>query len=169
MSSKPRVEKLQRSHNVDCFDCGQDDLNRFLIRFALTNQQSGSSNTFLALVEDEVIGYYTLVNGQVEYEDAPERLKKGLARHPIPMMIIARLAVARDWQKKGLGTGMMKDAVLRILQAIEIAGNVRGVLVHAKDEAAKRFYERFDFVPSASDPLHMTVLLKDLRRALGIN
>ncbi len=169
MNNKLRIEKLQRQHHVDSFDCGQDDLNLFLIRFALTNQQSGSSNTFVALADQEIVGYYTLVSSQVEYDDAPDRLKKGLARHPVPMMILARLAVAKNWQRKGLGTGMLRDAVLRILQATEIAGNFRGVLVHAKDEDAKRFYERFDFVSSLSDPLHMVILLKDLRKALGIS
>jgi GNAT superfamily N-acetyltransferase len=165
---KPRIEKLHRSHNIDPFDCGQEDLNRFLVRFAWGNQQAGSSNTFLALVEDEVVGYYTLVNSQVLYADAPERLKKGLAQHPIPMMLIARLAVKENWQKKGFGTGMLKDAVLRTLQAIEIAGNFRGILVHAKDDKAAQFYEKFDFKSSPSDPLHLMVLLKDLRKALGI-
>jgi len=169
LNSKPRIEKLHRSHNVDSFDCGQQDLNRFLARFALVGQQSGSSNTFVALVDEEVVGYYTLVSGQVQYENAPERLRKGLAHHPVPMMILARLAVDKSWQRKGLGTGMLKDAVLRTLQAIEIASNFRGILVHAKDDDVRRFYERFDFLPSPSDPLHMMVLLKDLRKALGIN
>jgi GNAT superfamily N-acetyltransferase len=169
LSSPPRIEKLHSGHHVDSFDCGQEDLNRFLLRFALTSQQAGSSNTFVALVDEEVVGYYTLVSSEVQYEDAPQRLKKGLARHPVPMMIIARLAVKREWQGKGLGTGMLKDAVLRTLHAIEIASNFRGILVHAKDEDARRFYERFAFVPSPSDPLHLMVLLKDLRKALGIN
>jgi GNAT superfamily N-acetyltransferase len=169
LSGKPRIEKLQRNHNVDPFDCGQEDLNRFLVRFALTSQQSGSSNTFAALVEDEIVGYYTLVSGQVQYDDAPDRLNKGLARHSVPMMILAKLAVAKDWQRKRLGTGMLKDAVLRTLKAMEIAGNFRGILVHAKDEDSKRFYERFDFVPSPSDPLHLMVLLKDLRKAIDIS
>ena len=168
MSSKPHTERLQRSHDVEFFDCGQEDLNRFLVRFALPSQQGGSSNTFVALVDSEVVGYYTLVSSQVQYEDAPERLRKGLARHPVPMMVIARLAVAKHWQGKRLGTGMLRDAVLRTLQAIKIASNFRGILVHAKDENARRFYERFDFVPSPSDPLHLMVLLKDLRKALGI-
>ena len=168
MSSKPTIEKLGRSHDVDSFDCGQQDLNRFLVRFALASQQAGSSNTFVALVGSEVVGYYTLVCSQLQYEGAPERLKRGLARHPVPMMVLARLAVATNWQGKKLGTGMLKDAVLRTLHAIEIASNFRGFLVHAKDENARRFYQRFDFMPSPSDPLHMMILLKDLRRTLEI-
>jgi len=81
-------------------------VNRFLIRYAFQNQQAGASQTYLALSDDQVVGYYTLVVGQVAYDDAPERLKKGLARHPVPIMLLARLAVATSWQGQGLGAGL---------------------------------------------------------------
>jgi len=151
---------------VDLFDCGRDALNRFLTRYALQNQQAGASQTYVALASEELVGYYTLVVGQVEYGGAPERLKKGLARHPVPLMILARLAVAASWQGKGLGAGLLKDALLRTLQAAEIAG-IRAFAVHAKDDTAKAFYEHFDFVPSPSDPYHLFLLLKDVRTMLG--
>lgn len=159
-----RIEKLQRRHNVDTFDCGRDALNRFLMKYALQNQQSGASMTYVALASDEIVGYYTLVVGQVEYEDASERLKKGLARHPLPIMLLARLAIAQSWQGKGLGSGLLKDAILRTLQAADIAG-IRAFAVHAKDDEAKAFYERFGFVPSPTDAYHLFRLLKDLRAA----
>ena len=89
-----RIEKLRRDHRVDGFDCGKEPLNRFLIRFALQGQLSNSSQTYLAFSHDEVVGFYTLAFGDVTYEDAPERLRKGVARHPIPLMVLARLAVA---------------------------------------------------------------------------
>ncbi len=151
---------------MDDFDCGRDALNRFLTRYALQNQQAGASQTYVALASEELVGYYTLVVGQVEYGGAPERLKKGLARHPVPLMILARLAVAASWQGKGLGAGLLKDALLRTLQAAEIAG-IRAFAVHAKDDTAKAFYEHFDFVPSPSDPYHLFLLLKDVRTMLG--
>jgi GNAT superfamily N-acetyltransferase len=162
-----RIETLQRAHDVGDFDCGREALNRFLIRFALQNQQAGASRTWVALAGDDekVVGYYTLVVGQVEYGDAPERLTKGLARHPVPIMLLARLAVSRDFQGKGLGAGLLKDAMLRTLEAAEIAG-IRAFAVHAKDDEAKRFYERFDFIASPSDPYHLFRLLKDVRAAL---
>jgi GNAT superfamily N-acetyltransferase len=160
-----RIEKLQRSHSVDTFDCGQEALNRFLTRFAFQNQQAGASQTYIALADQEVAGYYTLVVGQVEYSDAPERLTKGLARHPVPIMLLARLAIATSWQGKGLGSGLLKDAMLRTLQAADIAG-IRAFGVHAKDDAARSFYERFDFVASPSDPYHLFRLLKDVRATL---
>lgn len=165
MSAALRIEKLQRSHAIDGFDCGREQLNRFLARYAFQNQQSGGSQTYLALAGDQVVGYYTLVVGQVEYDDAPERLKKGLARRPVPIMLLARLAIHKDWQGQGLGAGLLKDAMLRTLQAAEIAG-IRAFAVHAKDDQAKAFYTRFDFLPSPTDPYHLFRLLKDIRAFL---
>ena len=160
-----RIEKLRRSHNLDAFDCGREALNRFLIRYAFQNQQAGASQTYLALADEEIAGYYTIVVGQVEYDDAPDRLTKGLARHPVPIMLLARLAIAASWQGKGLGSGLLKDAMLRTLQAADIAG-IRALAVHAKDDEAKSFYEHFDFAASPSDPYHLFRLLKDIRAAL---
>jgi GNAT superfamily N-acetyltransferase len=157
-----RIEKLDRFHTVDGFDCGREPLNRFLIRFALQNQQAGASQTYLALAGEQVAGFYSLAVGQVEYDDAPPRLTKGLAHHPVPIMLLARLAIATEWQGKGLGAGLLKDATLRTLHAAEIAG-IRAFAVHAKDDQARAFYEHFDFVPSPTDPYHLFRLLKDLR------
>lgn len=163
--SSLRIEKLHRAHAIEGFDCGREALNRFLIRYALQNQQSGASQTYLAFADEEVVGYYTLVVGQVDYDDAPERLTKGLARYPVPIMLLARLAVATSWQGKKLGAGLLKDAMLRTLQAADIAG-IRAFGVHAKDDEAKAFYEHFDFVPSPTDPYHLFRLLKDIRSLL---
>jgi GNAT superfamily N-acetyltransferase len=157
-----RVEKLTRRHAVDPFDCGEPALDRFLARFAFPNQQANASQTYVGLADDTVIGFYTLVVGEVAHAEAPERLVKGLARHPVPIMLLARLAVARDWQGKGIGAGLLRDAVLRTLQAADIAG-IRALAVHAKDDAARAFYRRFDFVESPTDPLHLFALIKDLR------
>ena len=117
----------------------------------MQNQQAGASQSYVALCEAEVVGYYTLVVGQVECSDARERL-----------MVLARLAVAKGWQGKGLGSGLLKDAMKRTLQAAEIAG-IRAFAVHAKDDEAKAFYERFDFLSSPSDAYHLFQLMKDLR------
>jgi GNAT superfamily N-acetyltransferase len=161
-----RIEKLSRSHAVESFDCGRDALNRFLKRYALLNQVAGASLTYVAVAGTaDVAGYYTLVVGQVEYDHAPERLKKGLARHPVPVMLMARLAISASWQGKGLGSGLLKDAMMRTLQAADIAG-IRAFAVHAKDAEAKAFYEHFDFVPSPSDPYHLFRLVKDIRSLL---
>lgn len=160
-----RIEKLDRSHALESFDCGKEPLNRFLIRNALQNQQAGSAKTYVALSDAEVLGYYSLVVAQVEYDDAPERLVKGLARHPVPLMLLARLAVATKAQGQKLGHGLLKDAMLRTLEAADIAG-IRALAVHAKDDEARGFYEHFDFIPLPSDPYHLVILLKDVRALL---
>jgi GNAT superfamily N-acetyltransferase len=162
----PRIEKLQRQHAVDAFDCGREELNRFLQQYALQNQHSGGSQTYVGLVNQTVVGYYALAVGSVEQEDAPGRVKKGLARHSIPIMLLARLAVDHHWQKRGIGAALLKDATLRTLQAADIAG-IRALVVHAKDDVAKGFYKDFDFLPSPSDPLHLFILLKDVRKIVS--
>jgi GNAT superfamily N-acetyltransferase len=166
VSEERRVEKLRRDHVLDAFDCGQPDLNAWLIKYALHNQSASSAQRYVGLVNESVVGYYSLAVGQVEYSGASERLHKGLARHPVPIVLLARLAVHKEWQGKGVGRALLRDAILRTLQASEIAG-IRVLVVHAKDDAAKRYYEQFDFVSSPTDPLHLFVLLKDLRKMTG--
>ncbi|MCY1168843.1 GNAT family N-acetyltransferase [Sphingomonas echinoides] len=161
-----RIEKLRREHRVDSFDCGKEPLNRFLVRFAYQAQLSSSSQTYIALANDEVAGYYTLVFGDVSFDDAPKRLRKGMARHPVPLMILARLAVSTGWKSKGLGSGLLKDAMIRTLAAADIAG-LRAFAVHAKDDEAQSFYRHFDFIEAPSDPMHLFLLLKDLRTVVG--
>jgi GNAT superfamily N-acetyltransferase len=160
-----RIEKLRRDHPLDNFTCGCDELDRFLIRYALGNQQANASQTYIGLHGQDVIGFYSLVVGEVAFGDAPERLTKGLAHHPVPVMLLARLAVSTVWQGRKIGSGLLKDAMLRTLQAADIGG-IRAFAVHAKDTPAKQFYERFGFVPSPTDPLHLYRLIKDLRRSL---
>ena len=166
MSSGLIIEKLGSHHEAGAFDCGSEPLNRFLSRYALQNQRAGASQTYVGLSGETIIGYYTLVVGEVAYEQAAERLRKGLARHPVPVMVLARLAVASSHQSKGIGSGLLKDAMLRTRQAADIAG-IRALVVHAKDDPARAFYERYDFTASPSDPYHLFVLLKDLQAGLG--
>jgi GNAT superfamily N-acetyltransferase len=165
--SARRIEKLTRAHEVESFDCGKEPLNQFLVRYALQSQQAGASQTYVGLVGDELVGYYTLAFGSVEHADAPVRIGKGLAKHPIPLMVLARLAVSNNWQGQGVGSAMLKDAVLLTLQAAEIAG-LRALAVHAKDDEATAFYERYGFIPSPTDPYHLLALLKDVKKDLGI-
>jgi len=162
-----RVEKLRRDHPLEGFDSGREELNRYLLRFAWQNQQAGAAQTYVGLAGEVVIGYYTLAVGHATLEDAPERLKKGLARHPIPIMLLARLAIDRRWQGQGVGKGLLRDAMQRTLQAADIAG-IRAFAVYAKGEEARRFYQHFDFIPSPTDPMHLMLLLKDLRRLVSL-
>lgn len=154
---------LKKDDPVSGFDCGKEALNTFLHRFAFQNQQNQSAKTYVTFTESgELAGYYTLAYGAVEHEEAPVRVGKGLAKHPIPVMILARLAVSLSFHKQGLGKQLLRDALLRTLQAADIAG-LRAVVVHAKDEAAREFYQHYGFGPFPSDPLKLVLLLKDLR------
>jgi GNAT superfamily N-acetyltransferase len=164
-SAKPRIEKLARTHAVGAFDCGAAPLNVYLHRFALGSQGAGAAQTYVAALDERVVGYDSLCTAQVEYAEAPERLRKGLARHPVPVVLLARLAVDHAWQGKGLGAALLLDALRRVLAAADVIG-VRAVMVHAKDEAALRFYEHFDFDPSPIEPLHMFLLVKEIARLL---
>ncbi len=157
---------LTREHKCDEFDCGSLPLDDYLKRFAWADQRAGSARTYVAARADRVIGYYTLVCGSVEHALAPERIRRGLAQHPIPVMVLARLAVDVSQQQQGLGKGLLKDALLRTLQAAEIAG-LRAVLVHAKDENARRFYGQFGFGSSPVERFHLMLLLKDLRKIVA--
>ena len=159
MSTERRIEKLRAEHVITGFDCGREELNRYLLRYAWVNQQAGAAQTYVGVVGESVIGYHTLAVGQVCREEAPERLSKGLARHPVPIMLLARLAVDRRWNNMGVGKALLKDAMARTLRAADIA-DIRAFAVHAKDENARSFYQKFDFIPSPTDPMHLFVLLR---------
>lgn len=159
------VRKLSTEDITDSFDCGQEELNRFLKRFALPNQAANAAQTYVTCRENRVVGYYSLAVGTVQPEQSSKRRLKGLARHPVPVMILARLAVDRSEQRTGIGRALLKDALLRTAQAADIAG-IRALVVHAKNEEARRWYAQFDFEASPTDPLHLFLLLKDLRRLL---
>jgi hypothetical protein len=150
-----RVEKLRADHPIESFDCSREELNRYLLRYAWQNQQAGAAQTCVGLVGDAVIGYCTLAVAHVMREEAPERLTKGLARHPVPIMLLARLPVDHRWQGQ-VDKALLKDAMLRTLQAADIAG-IRAFAVPAQDEEARRFYLKFDFIASPSDPMHLLV------------
>jgi GNAT superfamily N-acetyltransferase len=161
----PPTRKLAADDRVDAFDCGQGALNQFLQRYALTNQRADSAQTYVCCRQGAVLGFYSLTVGSVDPASAPARASKGLARHPIPVMLLARLAVDASHQRLGLGRALLKDALLRTAQAADIAG-IRCLLVHAKDDAARQWYVSWDFEPSPTDPYHLFLMLKDLRACL---
>ena len=162
MSEHGSIEKLRREHALDRFDCGTEELNDFLKRRAWNNQQANSAQTYVLARELVVSGYYSLAAGAITHEEATERVKKGLARHPIPVILLARLAVDRALQCRGVGPALLKDALLRAASAADTIG-ARAVLVHAKDDRAREFYQHFNFELSPSDPYHLLIIMKDLR------
>ena len=160
------VRKLAATDRVEAFDCGQPALNQFLQRYALVNQKANSAQTWVCCRDDVVVGFYSLAVGSVDRGAAPSRVVKGLARHPVPVMILARLAVDSAHQRKGLGRALLRDALLRTAQAADIAG-IRCRLVHAKDDSARQWYENWEFESSPTDPYHLSLLLMDLQTLIG--
>jgi len=161
-----RIEKIRFDHYTEAFDCRHPDLNRFLQRYALVNQKAGAAQTYVVCRGNRVVGYYSLAAGSMAHQDVPERVGQGLGRHRVPLMILARLAVDVHEQGQGLGAALLKDAMLRTLQAAGILG-IRAIFVHAKDDNAKGFYEHFNFKPSPTDPHHLYCLVKDIKRLAG--
>jgi GNAT superfamily N-acetyltransferase len=158
---------ITSEHNTLEFDCGVDALNRYIQNYALRNHINGSARTYVTTIGQKVVGYYSLAYGSVSHAEATMRVAQGLAKHPIPIMLIARLAVDKTEQGKGLGQGLLKNALLRTVQAAEIGG-LRAVVVHAKDQVAKNFYLKYGFDASPIDPLHLFLLMKDLRNNLKV-
>lgn len=152
---------LTRAHDSADFDCEVPALNDYIKKFALANQQSRAARTYVVTRGSRVVNYYSLAAASVRREETPGRVAKGLASHPVPVILLARLAVDRNEKGRGLGAGLLKDALLRSTQAAEIVG-CRAVVVHAKDEAAANFYRRFGFEASPSDPFHLFLLMKDI-------
>jgi GNAT superfamily N-acetyltransferase len=153
---------IDKKHDTSSFDCGVQPLNEYLRKYALLNHQNRAARTYVAIKGSHLVGYYTLAAASVSIDQVPPRVAHGLGRYPVPVTLLARLAVDRSEKGKGLGRGLLKDAILRALQAAELVGS-RAIVTHAKDEEAKRFYEKFDFVSSPINNLHLYLLMKDVR------
>lgn len=157
-------EKLSSDHDLSQFQCGESALDNWLRRRALQNEESGASRTYVVCLENRVVGYYALAVGAVAHTDAPGRIRRNMP-DPVPVMVIGRLAVHHAVQSQGIGPALLRDAVMRTLQAAEIAG-IRAILVHAISERAKRFYENSGFVSSPVDPMTLMITVAEARRAL---
>jgi GNAT superfamily N-acetyltransferase len=160
-----RPSPLSAAHDCIRFDSGRPQLDGWLRERALRNQDAGASRTYVACEGPRVVAFYSLANGAVAHREAPGRLRRNMP-DPIPVMVLGRLAVDREFQRRGLGRALLQDAILRTLQAAEIAG-IRAILVHAKDENARRFYERFGFLASPANPRTLALPLQDASAQLG--
>lgn len=158
-------QPLGGGRGLDSFDCGKPALNDWLTRHALQAQASGSAKTYVITEGDRIAGYFSLTVGQVDSVEAPERVSKGMGGYPIPLVLLARLAVALQDQGRGVGIGMLQEAIRRAVIIAEQAG-VRALLTHPIDENAARFYQRFGFEPSPVREQQLLLLLKDARRLL---
>jgi GNAT superfamily N-acetyltransferase len=158
-------EPLADRHNLGDFHSGESSLNEWLTRRARANQVSGASRTYVLCKDSRVIGFYALASGAVMLESAPGRFRRNMP-NPIPVAVLARLAVDRDWQGHGIGRALFRDAARRVTQAADAIG-IRGIVVHAISEEARSFYLALGFDPSPREPMMLMVTLSDIRAALA--
>lgn len=133
---------MSAGHRIDAFDCGKSALNLWLVRYARQVQTSGSGKTFVAADEACIAGYYSLTVGQVDTTDAPDRVRQGMGQYPIPIVILARLAVSLTYQGQGIGLALIRDTIRRTLAIAEQA-DIRALLTHPIDDDATHFCARF--------------------------
>jgi len=156
-------EPLKQHHQISGFDCGVPSLDDWLKRRALANQVSGASRTFVVCQDVHVVGYYALAFSAIGTDIASGRFRRNMPE-PVPVVVLARLAVIRSLHRQGLGRALFYDAAHRVIQAADSIG-VRGLLVHALSEEAKTFYLKLGFDPSPLEPMTLMITLTDLRAA----
>jgi GNAT superfamily N-acetyltransferase len=157
-------ERLSSEHELDDFACGVPALDEWLKRRARRNEEEGASRTFVVCAGRRVIGYYSLAAGSVLHAIATGKTRRNMP-DPVPVILLGRLAVDRQWQGKGIAADMLSDGVLRILGAAQTVG-VRAILVHAISEEAKQFYEKHGFRASAVEPMTLMITIDEAQRAL---
>ena len=152
-------QPLSADHQLNTFNCGETSLDEWLKRRAILNQTNGASKTFVVVDKNQlVMGYYALAAGAVHHQDATRSIRQNMPG-PIPVMVLARLAVDIRTQGMQLGAGLLRDAVDRSLAVANNTG-VRALLVHALHERAKQFYLYFGFQASPVHPLTLMLRLK---------
>ena len=161
-----RPAPLDAGHDVSAFSCGEPALDDWLKQRAVANQSTGASRTYMVCEGNAVVGYYALAVGAISHSEAPGRVKRNMP-DPIPVMLLARLAVDARQQGQGVGADLLRDAAIRTIQAADIAG-IRAIVVDAISDDAARFYERWGFVRSAVLPMRLIASLSDLKKALAL-
>jgi GNAT superfamily N-acetyltransferase len=159
------VVPIDGTHDLGPFGCGKPELDDWLRHYALINHKLGGTKTFVTCEGNVVRGYYSLAASSIEFDRATRKAKKKLGRYPIPVILLARLAVDQRLQGQRVGESLLLDALQRSLSVSAEIG-VRAVLVHAMDEEARAFYERYDFERSPTDPLHLLLLIQDIEANL---
>ncbi len=161
---------LERKDTREGFRCGVASLDTWLVEHAPGADAAGSARTYVVVDEgqDRVVGYYALTVASLEREEATGRASRGMPRHPIPAMLLARLAVDESAQGEGLGATLLADAMQRTLLVAEETG-IRLLLVHAVNEDARSFYLHYGFEASPSDPMNLQLLIKDIRATIDVD
>lgn len=164
-------EPLRPAHLLDEFECGSVEQTQWLRRFARQSTSMGTTRVFVVTEtgSDRVVAYYAWCMAQLAIGDVPERLRKGAGRYPQPVALLARLGVDHKHEGKGLGAGLLTDVITRVAALSDKIG-CRGLLVHAESQIARDFYVHLvpEFEQSPTDELHLVLMLKDIRRTLGL-
>ena len=165
MSGYSLPRPIAEDDDTSEFDSGEASLDDYLRRRALANHVQGASRCFVTCSDERVVGYYALASASVQHSDVAGKVRRNMP-DPVPVILLSRLAVDRKEQSTGLGKNLLRDAILRSVEASDIIG-VRALLVHALNDTARAFYRHFDFEPSPTDPLHLLLLIKDARAIVG--
>lgn len=161
--SLPRA--ISESDDVATFDSGEPSLDDYLRARALNNHASGASRCFVTCRDGRVVGYYALASGSASHAELPGKFRRNMP-DPVPVILLSRLAVDSKHQGCGLGENLLRDAIARCVNAAEQIG-VRAILVHALHDKARQFYTRYQFESSPTDPLHLTLLIKDAKASVA--
>ena len=156
---------LAADHDLEPFSSGIPPLDDWLKRRARQNEAGGASRTYVIAEDRRVVGYYSLAAGSVLHSAATGRVRRNMP-DPVPVALLGRLAIDQNWQGRGLGTALLRDAVLRVIGAAGTIG-VRALLVHAISDEAKAFYERWGFRPSAIEPMTLMITIEEAQKMLG--
>jgi GNAT superfamily N-acetyltransferase len=156
---------LAAEHDLEPFNSGTPPLDEWLKRRARQNEAGGASRTYVVAEGRRVVGYYSLAAGSVLQAAATGRVRRNMP-DPVPAALLGRLAIDQGWQGRGLGSALLRDAVLRVVGAAGTIG-VRALLVHAISDEAKTFYERWGFRPSAIEPMTLMITIEEAQRMLG--
>ncbi len=156
--------RITAAHDLAQFDCGEPLLIAWLARMALRNEASGASRTYVVCAGDVIVGYYCLANGAIARHETPKPMQRNMP-DPIPVMVLGRLAVDHAFQHQKIGKALLRDAILRVLQAAEIAG-IKAIIVHAISEDARQYYLRHGFQESPINPMTLCLLLETARKAI---
>jgi len=158
-------ELLAEQHDTSGFDCGEPSLTEWLQRAGLKNQRNDGSRTYVVCDGQIAVAYYTLATGSIQRAEAAGKVRRNMPE-PVPVVVLGRLAVDKRYQGRGIASGMLRDAVLRVIAASEQVG-IKALLVHALSEEARRFYLRHGFQVSPADDMTLMVTIKDARAHLS--
>lgn len=161
MSGYSAPRPINDGDDLATFDSGEPSLDEYLRKRALANHVEGASRCFVTCRNERVVGFYALASAAVEHREVPGRVRRNMP-NPVPVILLSRLAIDRKEQGKGLGSHLLRDAITRCVAVAEVIG-VRAILVHALHDQARAFYGHFDFTSSPTDPLHVLLLIKDVR------